>query len=230
MWTEEKYNNIITDLFNKKNDEYLNFTKTIANSSSPMIGVNIPSLRTISKEISKTNIYSFISFYKGKYFEERMILGLTIAYSNNIEIYERYLEFYSKEIVDWSLCDTVANSLKLIKNNNEHFLPLIQKLLKTKNEFQVRFALIILLSQYMNDEYISFILNTCLNIKSDDYYVNMALSWLLCECFIKYKMKTIPYINRNYLSKFVLNKTISKICDSYRVSSKDKEQLKKERI
>lgn len=58
----------------------------------------------------------------------------------------------------------------------------------------------------------------------------MALSWIICEVYIKYPEKIDKFICINYLDKFVLNKSISKIRDSYRVSKKDKEELKKRRI
>ena len=59
-----------------------------------------------------------------------------------------------------------------------------------------------------------------------EYYVNMAMAWLLCECFIKQKAKTISYLQNHKLNKFTINKMISKCCDSYRVSKEDKEYLK----
>jgi 3-methyladenine DNA glycosylase AlkD len=227
MWTEEKYNDLIYYFQKESDPKYLDFTKNITNSKVPMLGVSIPKIKLKTKEYGKSDISSFLKFYKGSYFEERMFFGLLIAYSNNINIYDKYLKRYAKEISDWSLCDSVATSLKLIKKNPDHFYPFINELINSKYEFSIRFGLIILLSQYMNDNYIDQIINICLNLKSDYYYVNMAISWLLCECFIKYKANTMPYINKDYLSPFILNKTISKINDSFRVSKEDKEILKK---
>lgn len=230
MWTKEKYEELINSLFKKANADYLEFTKKITNPGLiKMIGVKIPELRKIAKETAKTDFASYYSFYQGKYFEERMLLGMSIGYSD-IDIYDKYLEIYAKEITDWSLCDSVASSLKLIKKNNEHFYPLVLKLIETNQEFIIRFGLVILLFHYMNDDYIDEILKICLTIQSDAYYVKMAVSWVLCECFIKYPSKTDKYISSQYLSSFILNKTISKICDSFRVSKETKEMLKKRRV
>lgn len=230
MWTKEKYEELINSLFKKAKADYLEFTKKITNPGLiKMIGVKIPELRKIAKETAKTDFASYYSFYQGKYFEERMLLGMSIGYSD-IDIYDKYLEIYAKEITDWSLCDSVASSLKLIKKNNEHFYPLVLKLIETNQEFIIRFGLVILLFHYMNDDYIDEILKICLTIQSDAYYVKMAVSWVLCECFIKYPSKTDKYISSQYLSSFILNKTISKICDSFRVSKETKEMLKKRRV
>lgn len=225
MWNKEKYKNFINELLSLKDEKYLKFTKKITNTKVEMIGVQIPKLRKLAKDISKTDINSFIKEYKGNYFEERMILGFVIGLST-LEDYKKYLEFYSTQILDWSLCDSVACSLKKIKKEKEYFFEFAQKMIKTNNEFQVRFGIVILLNFYLEDNYIDKIINIIISLKSDKYYINMAISWILSEIYIKYPLKIDKYINENYLNNFVLNKTISKICDSYRVSKEIKEKLK----
>lgn len=225
MWNEEKYKNFINELLSLKDEKYLKFTKKITNTKVEMIGVQIPKLRKIAKDISKTDINSFIKEYKGNYFEERMILGFVIGLST-LEDYKKYLEFYSTQILDWSLCDSVACSLNKIKKEKEYFFEFAQKMIKTNNEFQVRFGIVILLNYYIEDNYIDKIINIIIFLKSDKYYINMAISWILSEIYIKYPLKIDKYINENYLNNFVLNKTISKICDSYRVSKEIKEKIK----
>lgn len=230
MWTEKLYNDLIDRLFSLKNDTHKEFSSKLIPNTKEILGVNIPNLRIIAKEISSTDIESFLSFYKGVYSEETMILGLSLGYLNNIELLSKYINFYSKEITDWSLCDTPAGNMKLIRSNQDYFLSYIEEFLSSNEEFIVRFGLVLLLSHYINDKYIDYILDKCISIKSDKYYINMAISWLICECYIKYKDKTDKYINSKHLDKFVLNKTISKIRDSYRVDIVDKENLKKRRI
>ena len=58
----------------------------------------------------------------------------------------------------------------------------------------------------------------------------MATSWLLSICYIKQKDKTIIYLKNNNLDTFTIKKTISKICESYRVTKEEKENLKKVRF
>ena len=55
----------------------------------------------------------------------------------------------------------------------------------------------------------------------------MARAWLLCECFIKYENETLKYLENNNLDKFTINKTISKIRDSFRVDKKTKDYILK---
>ena len=47
----------------------------------------------------------------------------------------------------------------------------------------------------------------------------------ICTVYIKQKEKTLKYLEINKLNSFVINKTISKIKDSYRVTKEEKEYL-----
>ena len=58
----------------------------------------------------------------------------------------------------------------------------------------------------------------------------MAISWLLSVAIIDYKDKVIVLLESKCLCKFVQNKTISKIQDSYRIDKETKEFVKKYRI
>lgn len=55
----------------------------------------------------------------------------------------------------------------------------------------------------------------------------MAIAWLLSICYIKYPEITLKYLKSGDLDNFTYNKTISKICESLRVSKETKEKLKK---
>ena len=57
----------------------------------------------------------------------------------------------------------------------------------------------------------------------EEYYVRMAIAWLVAECFIKYPEITLGYLKVSQLPKWTFNKAISKICDSYRVDEEMKE-------
>ena len=60
----------------------------------------------------------------------------------------------------------------------------------------------------------------------DEYYIKMAIAWLLAECFVKYPDETFGYLKQSNLEKWTFNKALSKICDSYRVPSEAKQQVK----
>lgn len=224
------YKDFINELLSLKDQEYLDFSSKLTSNNKEMIGIRIPKLRDIAKRIAKGNIENFIKAYEGNYYEETLVLGFVIGYSNSIDIYDKYLPLFVDNITDWAICDCSVSSLKLFKKNRDHFFYYVLDLLNSNKEFYIRFGIIILMKYYLIEEYANNVLNIVVNIKSDMYYVNMAIAWFLCEAFIKYPELVDKFINNKYLNAFVLNKTISKICDSYRVSKSEKSKLKKRRI
>lgn len=215
------------NLYDYQDLKYLKFNKKILNNDNIcIIGVRVPILRKIAKEMVINNNLEYL--YKNKkYYEEIMIHGLILGYLKLPfnELLEKLDEFIP--LVDnWAICDTVCSNLKIFKKNLDEGFIYINKLLKSNDEFTVRFGLVLLLDYYINDEYIDEILDICVNICNDKYYILMANAWLLSICYIKYKDKTLNLLN-NYLLDYTLKKkTIYKICDSNRVLKKDKIFLK----
>ena len=85
---------------------------------------------------------------------------------------------------------------------------------------------VMMLDYYLKDEYIDDVLNILLSIKRDEYYINMAIAWTLATAYVDYKDKVDGIIKGKKLQPWVHNKTIQKICESFRVSDEDKAYLK----
>lgn len=217
------------DLFKYQDKKYKEFNDKIINQNKyPTIGIRIPTLRLLAREEAKNDYLSYINS-KHTYYEEYMIMGLIIGYikvdfKTRLELLDKYVPY----IEDWALSDIVASNLKCFKNNLEDGYLYINKLLKGSS-FSIRFGLVLLLDYYINDEYIDKVYDIILNIDDNNYYVEMALAWLISVIYIKYKDTAIKLIKSDKLSKNVINKAISKICDSYRVDNIDKIDIKKYR-
>ena len=69
-------------------------------------------------------------------------------------------------------------------------------------------------------------LNLLLSIKSDEYYINMAIAWYLATALSSRWDLVIPYIENQKFSKWVHNKAIQKANESYRITKEQKEYLK----
>ena len=215
------------NLFDYQDLKYLEFHKKLLNNNNiNIIGVRVPILRKIAKDMAINNNLEYL--YKNKkYYEEVMIYGLILGYLKIPfnELLDKLDEFIP--LVDnWAICDTVCSNLKIFKNNLDEGFIYINKLLKSNDEFTVRFGLVLLLDYYVNDKYIDKILNICLNICNDKYYTLMANAWLISVCYIKYKDKTLNLLNNHSLNHTLKKKSIYKICDSNRVLKKDKIFLK----
>ena len=225
-WDEVQYNKLINYLNNIVEEKYKDFNSKLVLTKYKMYGIKVPILRDIAKKISKTNIISFLDIVKSNSYEEVMIEGLVISYIKEVDLCIKYFNKFINKIDNWAICDTCISSMKIVNKNKELFLKQIKKYIKSKNEYVVRVGVVLLLNYYIEDSYIDLVFDIINSINREDYYINMAIAWLVSVCFVKYRNKTFKYLNDNKLNRFTYNKSIQKIIESYRVSLEDKEILR----
>lgn len=62
-WNNKNYKAFVEYLISQKDDEYREFHKSLVlNSKYEIIGIRVPEMRKIAKEIAKTNIEEFLKF------------------------------------------------------------------------------------------------------------------------------------------------------------------------
>lgn len=226
VWNKKTYDEYVNYLKSIKDEKYQEFHQNLVlNSKYQILGIRLPIMRKIAKEIAKNNAIDFLNIVEDKYYEEVMIEGLVIASLKDEETFYKYHQKYITKIDNWALCDTYCNSIKIIRKYEDKYFNEALNLSLQENEFEARVGLIIILSHFVKKENLKKIFKDLDKIKSNKYYINMAEAWLLCDMFIKYKDETIAYFKNNKLNKFTINKAISKIHDSYRVTKEDKEYI-----
>ena len=194
------------------------------------IGVRIPIIRDYAKNLSKNNSLDYlINDIDEEYYEEILLKGFIIGNYKNLSLDEllNYIDNHLPKIKDWSMCDTFVTSLKITKKYLHQLWDYLLQKLNSKNEFDNRFALVMILNYYINDDYKEKIYEVIKNINNDAYYVKMANAWLLSYMFIKYFDDTIKFINHNKIDIWTLKKGINKACESYRINDDKKKILGK---
>jgi len=226
--------NINQKLNNYIDDKYKNFHKKICQTNYEILGVKIPLLRKIATNLLKDYSYQdILNNLENKYYEHIMLEGFIIAKANlNYQERLKLITNYLSKIDNWAICDIFCSELKFINNNKEEFLKFICPLFKNKNEYYLRFSIVILLDYYINDDYIDFVLEKMLETKSDYYYVKMAISWGLSICLIKYfdKTKNFMELNKDKFDIWTYNKALQKGKESFRISKENKETLQNMKI
>ena len=103
--------NIREELFDKQDLKYKEFHSGLCPNVDKIIGVRIPELREMAKEIAKTNYEEFLENAQDEYYEELVLQGLVIGYAKiSIEETLKYLEKFVPKINSWAVCDTTCSN------------------------------------------------------------------------------------------------------------------------
>lgn len=226
-WSKTNYSDFKNFLKTYEDKKYKTFHSSLVPNIGSFIGIRLPVLRDISKQILKGNYQSFLLQSKADIYEEKMIHGLVItgikeSWINILPLFSDYV----KTIDNWATCDTISTSMKVIRKNRTIAYEYIKQLLNSDKEYELRTAFILLLSHYIVDEYIEAIFLHCDTVKNDEYYLKMAVAWLLATVYAKYPQECMAYLKRCYLDDWTFNKTIQKCLESRRVTDIDKLLLK----
>ena len=229
-YTIKQYDEFKSRLISLSDDEYRRFNESlIPGAQNTSYGVRVPHMRGIAKEIAgKADWREFLSIAQndGAY-EAKVISGMIIAYAKcGLEERLQYLKDYIPRIDSWAVCDIVCGGMKWIAKDRERMYGFLLPYLGSAREFELRFAIVSLMNYFLIDEYIDEVLRWYGEIRHDGYYVKMALAWGLSACFVKYREKTLGFLNTQHIDVFTYNKAIQKMLESYRVSGSDKTMLR----
>ena len=215
-------------LNNLAEEKYRDFQYKLIPNAKNILGVRVPILRKIAKDIAKGDWQTFLEDKNKESYEEIMLEGYVIGYAKmDIEKALKYLELFIPKIDNWATCDSSINTFKFTSKNLSRVYDFINPYLKSEKEFEVRFAVIMLLSFYIKEEYIDEVLSIMEKITNKAYYVQMAVAWTISVCYVKFPEKTEEFLLKNSLDDFTHNKSIQKIGESFRVENSDKIRLKK---
>ncbi len=214
-------------IFELADEKYKEFHSRLCPNTDNIVGVRVPILRNYAKELAKGEFRSYLNNAKNYYYEEIMLQGMVIGIAK-MDTQERlqYIESFVPKIDNWAVCDVFCANLKFVNNNKEKVWKFLQKYTKSKEEFELRFLIVMMLDFYIIDEYINEVITLLDKIKHTGYYVKMAISWLISVAYIKYPAITMKYLKNNTLDDFTYNKALQKIIDSYRVSMEDKDVIR----
>ena len=125
IWNDQNYKIFLEYLKSLKDEKYKEFhSSLVLNSKYEMIGIRVPIMRNIAKQIAKTsNIEEFLNYSQNKYYEEIMIQGLVISHIKDEKVFYKYFKNHIKKIDNWALCDTFCNTKKIDeKYENKYYV------------------------------------------------------------------------------------------------------------
>lgn len=223
-------NNIQNQLIALSEESYRDFNKKLCpDAGRELLGIRVPRLRQLAREILKGDWETFINDGEEQYHEEIILKGLVIG-GAKLPLEEKLplIRDFIPKIDSWSISDTFCPSLKIKPKDLAAVWEFILPYAGSDREYDVRFAVIMMLDYYITDDYAQKVIARLDTIRHDGYYAKMAAAWTLAELGIKYNAITMEYLRgENHLDKFTYNKALQKMRESYRVDPELKEELKR---
>ena len=216
------------ELYKNMDVEYGKFTASLSPGAGNIIGVRIPVLRKMAKEIASVNWKEYLDGARDDTFEEVMLQGIVLGYARGkINDILTYMGRFIPKIDDWSICDTCCNTFKIANQYQQEVWDFLMPYLdeqgvidgkpanERNREFELRFVAVMMLNYYLND-----------HMKNDGYYLKMGVAWGLAEAYVKCPEPTKAFLKNNHLDDFTFNKAIQKMQESFRITPEEKAALK----
>lgn len=213
---------ILSFILENSEDNYRQFSEKLIYSDYPINGIRMNKIKDFSKKMVKEN--PDIETYVPDTYEEVLIRGYIISYTKrDFKEYKKLAHSHLKYMDNWSSCDSFVSGSKWIKKYKKEYYKDILKYCSSDKNYYQRYGLVVLLSYYMEKEYLNDIFDVLRNSDYHEYYYSlMAAAWLLSYCFIFFFDETLNFVKDNKLHDFVYKKGIQKALESYRVSDNNK--------
>ncbi len=219
---------ILEEIIFNKDSDYREFQKKLLPGVENILGLRGPEAKKIAKKYANTDTGKiFLSRLPHSCYDENLVHGYMLGYIKaDVNEMERYIKDFLPCVDNWAVCDSMVCNLKNFFKNPKDVSDFIFECLKSDEIYTVRFALVSLLSYYVNSEYIDRIFRETTEIKNDEYYVKMAIAWLYSVCLVKEYDKTVSIMKKRILDSWTHNKAIQKSIESFRITDVKKDYLR----
>ena len=158
------------------------------------LGVRMPKVRALAKEILKENPQGFLDeiFKRDHPFASQEALMVATIVAGGLkrvpdDIYWQNIDRLFPYMTGWATCDLMGSAVKRIARDPAGYLAYLETKLASKNPWTVRVALVWLLTFYRTPTTLPMALSAldrasarALSMAaSGDYYLSMALAWCL---------------------------------------------------
>ncbi len=199
------------------------FSSSLTPNCKPMLGVKLPELRKIAKEIAKEDYRGFLEECPDTYFEYETLQAYVLGYArDDLDTILSYADRFLPKIKDWSVSDSFCQNFSVARKYPERVWDWLMSYAKREEEFPQRVTAVLLMSHFLTEEYIDRVLAVMDTLQYDGYYTKMGVAWCVATAYAKFPKQTATYLERNKLRDWTYNKAIQKMCESYRVAEEDK--------
>lgn len=247
-------------IINMAEEGYKKFSSSLIPGCENILGVRQPLLKEFAKELLKKETdFRELLDEDDHYYEETILRAYLIGMGNKKEkdfnMIRKDFENFVPRVNNWAVNDCFCAAFDGIDNFREEFMPIIEELIKSKDEYEARVGLIMLLDHYLKvdkngkkakrmrvvelsdldkDEekgcYIEKILKLVnRDYEKNGYYTCMAAGWLVAEAFVVFPKTVYDFLvnkDKNKMDNISYRKAIRKICESKNPSDDVKKKIK----
>lgn len=211
--------------------EYRKFHSGLLPGTENILGVRIPDLRRLAKEILAGDWREFLETVSDDTYEEKQLQGLVTAGAwkkmEAEELFEWTARFVPK-IDNWAVCDVFCGDYRAADGKlRREVWEFVRPYFRKEGEYELRFAAVMALSHYCDVEHVREAFHFFEGIRSEAYYVRMAVAWAVSVYYVKLPEITMEYLKNCALDDWTYNKALQKITESRRVDRDTKEMVRK---
>ena len=220
----------LTDLA-QGNETYAVFNKRIVNTNMPIIGVRVPDLRRLARglapNISAADISKLLTA-KNESFDYVLLCGLLITHARlddqmAIDLTKQYLPC----VDSWAHIDTFVEKKRRFAG--EVWRDFALECLQSEAEFTVRYGVISLMTNFLDEAHIDQVFAVLRNVKHDGYYVKMALAWLYATAAVHFFELTLAELENGHIDAWTRNKAYQKMRESRRFAPEQQAVISKKK-
>ena len=201
------------------NEFYAAFNRRIVNTKMPVIGVRVPDLRRLARELAPDMSAADISELltaQNESFDYVLLCGLLITHARlddqtAIDLTKQYLP----HVDSWAHIDVFVEKKRRFAS--EAWWDFALECLRSEAEFTVRYGVVSLMTNFLDEEArIDQVFAALRNVRHDDYYVKMALAWLYATAAVHFFELTLAELENEHIDAWTRNKAYQKMRESRR--------------
>ena len=227
------YDRIKTQLTNlaQGNKTYAAFNRRIVNTKMPVIGVRVPDLRRLARELAANMSAADISKLlttQNESFDYVLLCGLLI---NRAKISDeeaiRLTRQYLPCVDSWAHIDVFVEKKRRFAG--EVWWNFALECLQSEAEFTVRYGVISLMTNFLDEAHIDQVFAALRNVKHIGYYVKMALAWLYATAAVHFFELTLAELENEHIDAWTRNKAYQKMRESRRFTPEQQAVISKKK-
>ncbi len=212
---------VLNNLYLQNNKTFKDLKNNVVNRK-PYIGISYRKLKVIAKEISRINAIEFLRTNDFSVYELEILQTYVIGSLKDISVSLQHFDAFVPFAKEWSVVDSLCQKFIIARKHPEIVLEYLRLYKEIDDEYVQRIVAVMILSHFLNDNYIHQSIKMLLELKNEGYFCKMAVAWSFATIMSKYPELCFDVLRKNLLDRWTHNKSIQKMLESLRISEENK--------